>query len=90
MFFDKIISPISERNWTGRIDVDSDSEKKLMGSQASKIIRTSKMASSAEIQQFIKDAIAQEKVVVFSKSYCPYCTMAKEVSTFITYLNFYT
>ncbi|CAH2229701.1 jg19244 [Pararge aegeria aegeria] len=37
------------------------------------------MANSAEIQQFIKDAISQEKVVVFSKSYCPYCTLAKEV-----------
>ncbi|CAG4942432.1 unnamed protein product [Parnassius apollo] len=37
------------------------------------------MASSVEIQQFIKDAIAKDKVVVFSKSYCPYCTMAKNV-----------
>ncbi|KAJ2945652.1 hypothetical protein O0L34_g484 [Tuta absoluta] len=37
------------------------------------------MAGAQEIQQFIKDAIKQEKVVVFSKSYCPYCTMAKDV-----------
>ncbi|CAG9564684.1 unnamed protein product [Danaus chrysippus] len=50
-----------------------------MGLFSSKIARTSKMANSAEIQQFIKDAISQEKVVVFSKSYCPYCTLAKDV-----------
>lgn len=49
-----------------------------MGSQGTKIVRTSKMAS-ADIQQFIKEAISQDKVVVFSKSYCPYCDMAKEV-----------
>jgi hypothetical protein len=30
-------------------------------------------------QQFIKDNIAKQRVVIFSKSYCPYCTMAKEV-----------
>lgn len=29
---------------------------------------------------FVNDAIANNKVVIFSKSYCPYCTMAKEVS----------
>ncbi|XP_063386495.1 uncharacterized protein LOC134672485 [Cydia fagiglandana] len=52
-----------------------------MGTQISKIIRptTTKMANSTEIQLFIKDTISKEKVVVFSKSYCPYCTMAKEV-----------
>ncbi|CAH0725730.1 unnamed protein product, partial [Brenthis ino] len=37
------------------------------------------MAGSAEVQQFIKEAISQEKVVVFSKSYCPYCKLAKDV-----------
>lgn len=55
----------------------------FMGSQASKIVRVSKMASSvssAEVQQLIKDAIAKDKVVIFSKSYCPYCNLAKEVS----------
>lgn len=30
--------------------------------------------------KFIKEAIAKDKVVIFSKTYCPYCTMAKEVS----------
>ncbi|CAK1555626.1 unnamed protein product [Leptosia nina] len=34
---------------------------------------------AAEIQQFIKEAVAQDKVVIFSKSYCPYCTLAKDV-----------
>lgn len=28
---------------------------------------------------FVNEAIASDKVVIFSKSYCPYCTMAKEV-----------
>lgn len=28
---------------------------------------------------FVKEAIANNKVVIFSKSYCPYCDMAKEV-----------
>lgn len=30
--------------------------------------------------EFVKQAILKDKVVIFSKSYCPYCTMAKEVS----------
>lgn len=29
--------------------------------------------------KFVKEAIAKDKVVIFSKTYCPYCTMAKEV-----------
>ncbi|XP_068617825.1 uncharacterized protein [Battus philenor] len=41
--------------------------------------RGATMVNSTEIKQFIKDAIAQDKVVVFSKSYCPYCTLAKNV-----------
>lgn len=60
----------------------------LMGSLSSKITRSSKMASSQDIQQFIKQAISQDKVVVFSKSYCPYCTMAKEVSNISKFLFF--
>eukprot|EP00955_Chlamydomonas_euryale_P059055 357274-Chlamydomonas_euryale.AAC.22 len=27
--------------------------------------------------EFVQEAITQNKVVVFSKSYCPYCTKAK-------------
>ncbi|EDW69939.2 glutaredoxin [Drosophila virilis] len=32
---------------------------------------------SAEAQ-FVRDTIAKNKVAIFSKTYCPYCTMAKE------------
>ncbi|XP_031637774.1 glutaredoxin-C4 isoform X2 [Contarinia nasturtii] len=28
--------------------------------------------------KFVSETIASNKVVIFSKSYCPYCTMAKE------------
>lgn len=31
-------------------------------------------------QKFVQESIANQRVVIFSKSYCPYCTMAKEVS----------
>ncbi|KAM3965761.1 uncharacterized protein ACR2FA_000087 [Aphomia sociella] len=51
-----------------------------MGSSlSSKIFSATKMTSSPEVQQFIKTAITQDKVVVFSKSYCPYCKLAKDV-----------
>lgn len=33
--------------------------------------------------QFVNGAIASDKVVIFSKSYCPYCQMAKEVRTMV-------
>ncbi|XP_013148303.1 PREDICTED: glutaredoxin-C3-like [Papilio polytes] len=49
-----------------------------MGSLLTKA-RTATMASSTEIKQYIKDAVSKDKVVVFSKSYCPYCTLAKDV-----------
>lgn len=29
-------------------------------------------------QKFVDDKVAQNKVMVFSKSYCPFCKMAKE------------
>uniref|UniRef100_A0A0K8TNB9 Glutaredoxin-2, mitochondrial n=1 Tax=Tabanus bromius TaxID=304241 RepID=A0A0K8TNB9_TABBR len=28
--------------------------------------------------EFVKETISRDKVVIFSKSYCPYCVMAKE------------
>ena len=31
----------------------------------------------AAVKQFVDDAIKDNKVVVFSKSYCPFCKMAK-------------
>lgn len=33
--------------------------------------------------KFVSEAIAKDKVVIFSKTYCPYCTMAKEVSIWL-------
>ncbi|RZF47230.1 hypothetical protein LSTR_LSTR004939 [Laodelphax striatellus] len=31
------------------------------------------------IAKYVKDTIAQDMVVIFSKTYCPYCKLAKEV-----------
>ncbi|XP_060595049.1 uncharacterized monothiol glutaredoxin F10D7.3-like [Ruditapes philippinarum] len=31
----------------------------------------------ADVRKIIEDKIAKNKVMMFSKSYCPYCTMAK-------------
>ncbi|CAH1639170.1 unnamed protein product [Spodoptera littoralis] len=52
-----------------------------MGSLASKSSKmtVSKMANAQEIREFIKQAITEEKVVIFSKTYCPYCKLAKDV-----------
>ncbi|XP_041982343.1 glutaredoxin-C4-like [Aricia agestis] len=42
--------------------------------------RTSRSAmANPEIQNFIKNAVSQDKVVVFSKTYCPYCKLAKDI-----------
>ncbi|KAK3911720.1 Glutaredoxin-C4 [Frankliniella fusca] len=34
---------------------------------------------NGELAQSVKKMISDDKVVIFSKTYCPYCTMAKEV-----------
>lgn len=34
---------------------------------------------SGSVANFVREAIAKDAVVIFSKSYCPYCTMAKKV-----------
>ncbi|GAB2267390.1 Glutaredoxin-C4 [Dionaea muscipula] len=53
---------------------------------------TSAAASSDEIK-FIKNTISSHKIVIFSKSYCPYCKKAKavfkelEVEPFVVELN---
>lgn len=47
----------------------------VMGLGASKVM-------SPAAKQFVQDLIQKEKVVIFSKTYCPYCTMAKDVSTY--------
>lgn len=31
----------------------------------------------------VKDLITSDNVVIFSKTYCPYCRLAKEVSVFL-------
>ena len=36
-------------------------------------------SSSSSASDFVTTAIADHKVVVFSKSYCPYCTKTKEL-----------
>lgn len=51
---------------------------KQMGSIFSSGARVVDM--SGEKAKFVKDAIANGKVVIFSKTYCPYCNMAKEVT----------
>ncbi|KAH8301150.1 hypothetical protein KR018_003808 [Drosophila ironensis] len=33
---------------------------------------------SSKQAKFVENTIASNKVVIFSKSYCPYCSMAKE------------
>ncbi|EDX11000.1 glutaredoxin-C4 [Drosophila mauritiana] len=33
---------------------------------------------STKQAKFVENTIASNKVVIFSKTYCPYCTMAKE------------
>lgn len=47
-----------------------------MGSLLARPANPAKIAMATE---FVKAAIAKDKVVIFSKSYCPYCSMAKEV-----------
>ena len=34
--------------------------------------------ASADVKKVIDDILAEHKIVVFSKSYCPYCTKAKQ------------
>lgn len=49
-----------------------------MGSLVSRVPAAEMSGPTAE---FVKKTIASNKVVIFSKTYCPYCTMAKEVYT---------
>lgn len=37
---------------------------------------------SGPVATLVKELIASDVVVIFSKTYCPYCTMAKEVIYF--------
>ncbi|KAL9274659.1 Glutaredoxin-C4-like protein [Drosera capensis] len=42
------------------------------------LLATSAVGSTEEVD-FIKNAISSHKIVIFSKSYCPYCKKAKSV-----------
>lgn len=53
-------------------------EQLAMGNWLTSAPRIVNMSGSAA--EFVKQAIAKDKIVIFSKTYCPYCTMAKEVS----------
>lgn len=46
-----------------------------MGLFSSKVV-----TMSDEKRVYVKDVIAKDVVVIFSKSYCPYCKLAKDVS----------
>lgn len=51
-----------------------------MGSAVSSIFSPSAPVDmSGAVANFVREAIAKDVVVIFSKSYCPYCTMAKKV-----------
>mmetsp|Transcript_35149 Transcript_35149/g.83965 ORF Transcript_35149/g.83965 Transcript_35149/m.83965 type:complete len:110 (+) Transcript_35149:144-473(+) len=40
---------------------------------------SSKVAASPKIMEFLKNTIASSEVVVWSKSYCPYCARTKNL-----------
>ena len=37
------------------------------------------MSASTNVRQFIENETAQHQVVIWSKSYCPYCTSVKDL-----------
>eukprot|EP00607_Mallomonas_marina_P003264 CAMPEP_0182427746 /NCGR_PEP_ID=MMETSP1167-20130531/19166_1 /TAXON_ID=2988 /ORGANISM="Mallomonas Sp, Strain CCMP3275" /LENGTH=123 /DNA_ID=CAMNT_0024610197 /DNA_START=106 /DNA_END=477 /DNA_ORIENTATION=+ len=43
------------------------------------IRRKSSSVAMVDVDSMIKDAISANKVMIFSKSYCPFCTRAKSV-----------
>jgi len=48
-----------------------------MGSLSSRTLSPSQVMAAT---QFVKDAIAHDQIVIFAKSSCGFCQMAKEVS----------
>ncbi|CAO2842192.1 unnamed protein product [Amaranthus hypochondriacus] len=42
-------------------------------------LATSSSASASSPEAFVKKTISSHQIVIFSKSYCPYCRRAKEV-----------
>lgn len=57
-----------------------------MGSLSSR--RLSSPAQVMAATQFVKDAITHDSIVIFSKSDCGYCQMAKEVKINIYFAKF--
>lgn len=51
----------------------------LMGSILSSSSSSNPIDMSGPVATFVRESIAKDLVVIFSKSYCPYCTMAKKV-----------
>ncbi|XP_013113169.1 uncharacterized protein LOC106091238 [Stomoxys calcitrans] len=49
-----------------------------MGSVISQISRASAVDMASAQASFVQNTLKQHKVVIFSKSSCPYCTMAKD------------
>ncbi|CAO1311473.1 unnamed protein product [Diamesa serratosioi] len=50
-----------------------------MGALLGKLtIANTPVVVSTAARSFVKDTMQQQRVVIFSKSTCPYCTMAKE------------
>ena len=45
------------------------------------ILATSSPRTTMSAKQTVDEAIAKHKIVIFSKSYCPYCRDAKQVLT---------
>ncbi|KYN14283.1 PREDICTED: glutaredoxin-C4-like isoform X1 [Trachymyrmex cornetzi] len=43
------------------------------------IVSSTKMTITQSTRDLVKELIAKDSVVIFSKTYCPYCKMAKEV-----------
>lgn len=55
-----------------------------MGSLSSRTLSPTRIMSAT---QFVKDAIAHDPIVIFSKSDCGYCQMAREVNTYVLCWN---
>lgn len=51
-----------------------------MGSLSSRTLSPARIMSAS---QFVKDAIAHDPIVIFAKSDCGYCQMAREVNIYL-------
>ena len=52
-------------------------------------IRMAASRDGKSVQQWVDDSIKSKPVVVFSKTYCPFCTMAKVIYEKNFYYIFY-